>query len=112
MRNVPCGSTGIEIHATTNDIGETNQQYLLSLANGVHIVLPFQKGPIPANGVNGVTLESLIEVCADRLEVFQAGAFECAENALALDHLKKALAALNERTAKRIARGVEGQHIK
>ena len=60
----------------------------------------FQNGPIKEAGV------------IDRLQSFQAGEFNCRENALAITKLEEALHWLNHRTASRQARGVEGRNIK
>lgn len=68
----------------------------------------FQDGPIPANGVNGLTSEALIATVIHRTETLN-GQFPSDDNDLAILHLKKALAAFDARTAKRKARGVEGQ---
>jgi len=70
----------------------------------------FQNGPIPENGVNGLTQEVLIAICIDRLEGFQSGQFACRENALALTKLQEAQMWLLKRTRDRIARDVEGTH--
>lgn len=72
----------------------------------------FQNGPIKENGVNGLTQEALIAICIDRLECFQAGAYACQSNALALHHLREAQEALHSRTRERLQRGVEGTHQK
>ena len=72
----------------------------------------FQNGPIPENGVNGITQEALIAICIDRLESFQAGPFACRENALALTKLQEAQMWLQKRTRDRMDRGVEGTHYK
>ena len=68
----------------------------------------FQNGPIKDAGLNGVTQEALLAIVIDRLEAFQAGPFPSAENADALAHCQFALGALQTRTHKRLARGVEG----
>jgi hypothetical protein len=68
----------------------------------------FQNGPIKDFGVNGITQEALLAIVIDRLEAFQAGPFPSAENADALAHCQLALEALQTRTRKRLARGVEG----
>ena len=70
----------------------------------------FQNGPIPDQGVNGVTHEALLAILIDRLEHFQRGPFACRENALALTKLQEALHWLDHRTRGRLARGVEGTH--
>jgi peptidyl-prolyl cis-trans isomerase B (cyclophilin B) len=72
----------------------------------------FQHGPIPEFGNNGITIESLLAICAHRLEGFQAGPFACDENSRALDHVNMALAALKGRTKTRVAKGVEGTEQK
>jgi hypothetical protein len=75
-------------------------------------VILFQNGPIPENGVNGLTQEVLLEICADRLRSFQAGPYACRENALALTKIEEAQMWLHNRTLKRMQRGVEGTHEK
>jgi hypothetical protein len=77
----------------------------------IHAVA-FQRGPIKEVGINGVSHEALLAIVADRLEHFQAGPYQCWENAQALHHIKAALHALHERTSARIARGVEGTSTK
>jgi hypothetical protein len=74
-----------------------------------HVIL-FQNGTIPENGVNGVTQEALLAIAADRLRSFQAGPFACKENACALTHIEEAMHWLQQRTIKRMRRGVEGTH--
>lgn len=74
-------------------------------------VILFQNGPIPENGVNGITIEALIAIAIDRLSSFQQGPFACFENASALLSLRDALHSLNSRTVERIRRNVEGKNI-
>src|SRR5690606_30389469 len=38
-----------------------------------HIYIPFQDGPPGDVGVNGLTIESLLAICIDRLQGFQSG---------------------------------------
>ncbi len=71
----------------------------------------FQNGPIPENGVNGITQEVLLEIVADRLRCFQAGPYACKANACALTHIEEAQHWLQQRTIERMRRGVEGTHI-
>lgn len=71
-------------------------------------VISFQNGPIQEAGVNGISGEALMAVQIDRLRSFQAGPYECRENACALTHLETALMWLQKRTRDRMARGVEG----
>lgn len=95
--------------------GGANHQY--SIANeftpqrGVWcLLLSFQNGPIPTNGVNGITHENLLAILEDRLVGFQSGKFACEENAQALHHIRETQRILKSRTEKRLARGVEGTH--
>lgn len=71
----------------------------------------FQNGPIPENGVNGITSEALLAVVIDRLRGFQSGPFACDENAQALVNAKQSLHWLQQRTIQRRRRGVEGKNI-
>lgn len=92
--------------------GPAGQQnvYLINCSEeGWTQTIQFQDGPVPEVGTNGLTIESLMGICAHRLEAFQNGAFPCEENAIALQHLYKGLEALHSRTLKRMSRGVEGK---
>lgn len=71
----------------------------------------FQNGPIPEEGVNGVTQEVLLAIVVDRLRCFQTGPFACKENACALTHIEEAMHWLQQRTIARMRRGVEGTHV-
>ncbi|CAB4200412.1 hypothetical protein UFOVP1339_43 [uncultured Caudovirales phage] len=70
----------------------------------------FQNGPIPEKGTNGLTHEALLTIVMDRLRSFQRGPFASRENALALTHIEMGLMWLQQRTLRRLARGVEGTH--
>ena len=86
--------------------------YLLNTDGGVsrHIAsIPFQKGPILEAGMNGLTIETLLAICKDRLDGFQSGPFACESNQVALDAINTALDALHSRTRERRNRGVEGK---
>lgn len=74
------------------------------------IDIKFQCGVIPEHGVNGTTIERVIDLLVARLEGFQKGDFRCRENALAITNLEQARLWLNERTRKRKAEGVEGSN--
>lgn len=71
-------------------------------------IIHFQKGPVYERGVNGISIESLLAVCIDRLEAFQAGLYACAENEAALIGVRSAMRSLHERTRERLGRQVEG----
>ena len=85
--------------------------YHIESSNGQPMVnLFFQKGPRDEPGSTpGLTVESLLSICIDRLECFQDGPFPSPENELALDSLKTALAALRCRALGRANRGVLGR---
>lgn len=76
----------------------------------VTVPIDFQKGPIGEVGVNGLSNEALAAIIIDRMEGFQGGPYACERNARALVHFIAGLAFLKERTAERVARGVEGTH--
>lgn len=73
-----------------------------------YINVKFQCGPIQEHGVNGTTIERVIELLVARLEGFQKGPFACDQNAQAIVALEQGKLALEIRTGERKARGVEG----
>jgi hypothetical protein len=81
-------------------------------SGGMETPINFQNGPIQECGFNGLSNESLIAVVIDRMRSFQAGAFACRENAVALTKLEESLMWLQKRTRDRLARGVEGTNQK
>ena len=83
-------------------------------ADGIHTWLlqgRWQSGPVAENGVNGVGVENLLLIAADRLRFYQNSRFSCAENADALESVERALERLRARTARREGAGVEGRNI-
>lgn len=73
-----------------------------------YINIRFQLGPVKEKGVNGTSIENVIDLLVRRLEGFQNGSFKCRENALAITKLEEAVQWLEHRTRKRVAQGVEG----
>lgn len=73
-----------------------------------YINIKFQCGPVQEHSVNGTSIENVLELLIRRLEGYQNGPFACSENAAALNHLRDAVNALEVRTKKRVAAGVEG----
>lgn len=69
----------------------------------------FQNGGVADVGRNGLHNEDLLRVVIHRLQCFQAGPFACSANQFALEYIQHGLEALEQRTAERKARGVEGQ---
>lgn len=81
---------------------------------GAGISIQWQDGPLGTGAdrvePTGAFVEGVIQAGISRLEFFQASKFASSFNESALNHLRMALAALEERTAEREARGVEGTH--
>lgn len=75
-----------------------------------HLSISFQLGPVKEVGVNGTTIERVLEVLAERLEGFQRGPFACQENGLALQAIREAIAQLDHRTMLRNLQNVEGEN--
>ena len=72
--------------------------------------IQFQRGPIQEAGVNGITNEALLTVLIHRTK-FLDSKFPCPENKAAIQSMDSALAALDLRTTRRQARGVEGLNL-
>lgn len=68
----------------------------------------FQEGPVKEHGLNGVRDVDVLQMLILRMQGFQTSPFACKETAVALRHLELALKQLNQRYAKRVARGVFG----
>lgn len=62
--------------------------------------IKFQCGPIKEVGVNGTTIENVLEALKHRLECFQKGSFRCRTNAKAITKIEEAIMWLEERTKK------------
>ena len=108
------GDTGMTIEVMACDergVGGANQRYEItgfdSTGNpSAHeeegpitkTVVVFQHGNPTPNGFNGITIESLLAICAHRLAGFQDGPFPCSENEQALTGINLALDALAQRT--------------
>lgn len=60
------------------------------------VAVNFQAGN-PADGVNGISMEALLAICADRLNGCQSGPFACPENDKALSHIEMAMFYLSNR---------------
>lgn len=78
------------------------------------VLISWQRGPMVIDGIrvgqNGAFVEDVITAAVERLKYFQSLKFQCSENMVAITHLEAALRALQERTASREQRGVEGTH--
>ena len=92
--------------------GNASHDYEVRRTEGQLVLghLQFQQGPIAEVSVNGLTHEVLLAIVIDRLRGFQTGVFANPWNETALTHCQAALAAMQERTREREARGVEGTY--
>lgn len=77
---------------------------------GIGVQIRWQDGPVQGGVRNGAFVEDLIETAIARLRWYNDNGFSCDENIAALTGLVNALRALNQRTADRVARGVEGTY--
>ncbi|MBI1333621.1 MAG: hypothetical protein GC165_12170 [Armatimonadetes bacterium] len=76
-----------------------------------HIRLEFQHGNPKEVGINGCTIEEVIDVLVDKLAEFQKRGLACKENSVALWHLTSARDVLILRAKVREAQGVRGEDI-
>ena len=103
---------GVAVNATSSLADGTDvegHEYQI-LSGPKTTAISFQRGGVLDNGVNGLTNEALMNVVLHRLKFLDAK-FPCEENKQAIAHLSTSLAALESRTAGRMARGVEGQEV-
>ena len=105
-----------EPHASVRVAGEPNSigvhsEYSISINKREYFNIVFQTGNQKEVGINGITNEILLNIVLHRLQEFQASAFDCDENSIAINDIKSALDILKQRTSTRIARGVEGKQI-
>ena len=79
---------------------------------GLGFSISWQNGPIGIEGrePNGAFVETVLNACLGRLEFYEQSRFSCEYNRDAIKHIQLALSRLNDRTADRIGRGVEGKH--
>lgn len=72
---------------------------------GTYQPVVFQHGNRKDVGNTGVTMESLLSICKDRLESFEDSDFACVENARAIECIQQAIDALNARAERRKLEG-------
>jgi hypothetical protein len=81
---------------------------------GPGVCVAWQNGPLAVDGErkepNGCFVETIIAIAIDRLNFYEQSKFASDYNKSALHHLHLAMAALEQRTKDREARGVEGTH--
>lgn len=99
--------TGVGVFAEPHPDSPAPNHYQVHAGGRIQHI-HFQDGPIKEVGVNGLTIESLLAICMDRLDGFQATKHACAENKDAIKSIAAALSALHIRTERRIEAGIEG----
>lgn len=77
---------------------------------GIGVQIRWQDGPVQNGERNGAFVEDMIETAIARLDWYNANGYACDENFVAIRALTAALNALHQRTADRVARGVEGTY--
>ena len=81
---------------------------------GTGFTIGWQNGPLgrgpERRAPNGAFVEDIIDAARDRIAWYNEMGFECEENMEAIDHLEKALGALDRRTKSRESHDVEGTH--
>jgi hypothetical protein len=91
--------------------GGAHHVYEVTTPLGVVGYAQYQKGPRgEPSSTPGLLDSCLLAMVRDRMECFQAGPFACAANALVLEHVTAAMAALKARADERAARGVLGKN--
>lgn len=84
------------------------------VSSGRGFCISWQNGPLGRGSErkepNGAFVEDVLDAVIERIEFYQRSEFNCAENALALAHLRDAATHLDNRTKAREARAVEGTH--
>ena len=99
---------GLEIGGQRTEKLNVDGHYYRILTGKEYQMVKFQLGPVPANGVNGLTNEALLAILIHRTK-FLDDKFGCDENKRAIQHMEEALVNLEVRTARRMVRGVEGK---
>ena len=116
MRAIPTNSpTNVAaLDAPDPNAGNASHLYGVQYGSANEVLrINFQHGPRGiAGSAPGIFDDDLLAIAEDRLTGFQAGPFACAENALALESVRNARAALGSRVARRIAKGVLGLNEK
>ena len=109
MKMIHQDHNGVTVLSIENEDGFETAGHVYEFRHGEKEIgkLSFQLGGVANVGVNGVQTEGVLAALIDRTEVLNSK-FSCEENVSAIWHLEQALICLNERTAKRQARGVEG----
>lgn len=101
---------GLSIGGQQTEVRNVDGHYYSVLTGKEYQMIKFQLGPVPANGVNGLTNEALLAILIHRTKFLDAK-FGCDENKRAIQRMEEALVNLEVRTARRMVRGVEGKEV-
>lgn len=114
MRHVLTRKNASEVTRMTSILAEERDSnggcysYHIKGAGSHCRLIEFQRGPVNVHGQNGISDEILLAILIDRMQGFQEGPLRNRHTAIALTHLETAMLWLNERTADRESRGVDG----
>ena len=97
------------IHTLADNTNVQGHQYVV-LVGAKSIQVDFQRGGVAEHGVNGLTNEALLAILLHRTKHLNS-LFPCDENFRAIQHMEDALVNFEVRSARRIARGVEGKAV-
>jgi hypothetical protein len=99
---------------TSNHFNDVNGNPAGGTTFGPGLCIGWQHGPLGRGddrlAPNGCFVETVINAAIDRLMYYQQTRFESGYNADAIVHLERALSRLQDRTADREKRDVEGTH--
>jgi|SRR3990167_761912 len=99
----------------TNNFTDNNGDPLGGVTYGPGFAIAWQHGPLGQGkqrlNPTGASVEDILEGCRQRLEFYQTSRFACEENKKAMVSIEAALMWLQQRTADRLKRGVEGANL-
>lgn len=104
------GDPGLEFYGSDANSGGAFDVYKVNIGDTCHAAITYM-GPRNEPGSHaGVSDAAILAVVIHRLKCFQAGAYSCRENAIALTHLETALMWMHSRTQERHRRNVLGKN--
>lgn len=110
-KHVEGGALAAELSVATDGDGQRTYSPSEVGADGEVPFVKVQNGPLKEKMRNGLLIEELAAVLINELRHFNSGEFSCRDNSIAITHFEEGLLRLDERTRKRVARGVEGRNI-
>ncbi len=111
MSHIHFDNNGVMVCAITEPKSYEGHSYeVLDKDHTLLAAIDFQKGAVADVGVNGVTNEALLAILIHRTKILDSQ-YPCDENKRAIEHMERALVSFEVRTARRIARGVDGKNV-